>query len=25
MIDSWARLRPLVLGFASHRLRLWAT
>jgi urease accessory protein len=25
MIDCWMRLRPLILGFASHRLRLWAT
>jgi urease accessory protein len=25
MIDCWTRLRPIILGFASHRLRLWAT
>ena len=25
MIDCWMRLRPLILGFASYRLRLWAT
>ena len=25
MIDCWMRLRPLILGFASRRLRLWAT
>jgi urease accessory protein len=25
MIDCWMRLRPLILGFASQRLRLWAT
>jgi urease accessory protein len=25
MIDCWMRLRPLILGFAPHRLRLWAT
>jgi len=25
MIDCWMRLRPLLLGFASRRLRLWAT
>ena len=24
-IDCWMRLRPLILGIASHRLRLWAT
>jgi urease accessory protein len=25
MIASWMRLRPIILGLASHRLRLWAT
>jgi urease accessory protein len=25
MIDCWTLLRPMILGFASHRLRLWAT
>jgi urease accessory protein len=25
LIDCWMRLRPLILGFAPHRLRLWAT
>jgi urease accessory protein len=25
LIDSWMRLRPMILGLASHRLRLWAT
>jgi urease accessory protein len=25
MMDCWALLRPAILGFASNRLRLWAT
>jgi hypothetical protein len=25
MMDCWVRLRPTILGFASNRLRLWAT
>jgi urease accessory protein len=25
MMDCWALLRPTILGFASNRLRLWAT
>ena len=25
MVDCWVRLRPIILGFSSQRLRLWAT
>jgi urease accessory protein len=25
MVDYWMKLRPIVLGAVSHRLRLWAT